>query len=64
MWLGHPELRFTFDHIACETISQVLTFVLFNSTLCKVLFLVCQFVKLLKLTTSILMQINVINLHV
>ncbi|WOH15809.1 hypothetical protein DCAR_0935355 [Daucus carota subsp. sativus] len=22
MWLGHPELRFTFDHIACETISQ------------------------------------------
>ncbi|KAL8157876.1 kinesin-like protein KIN-12C isoform X2 [Apium graveolens] len=22
VWLGHPELRFTFDHIACETISQ------------------------------------------
>ncbi|KAL6568110.1 Kinesin-like protein KIN-12C [Orobanche hederae] len=21
-WLGHPELKFTFDHIACETISQ------------------------------------------
>ncbi|KAJ4955937.1 hypothetical protein NE237_012720 [Protea cynaroides] len=21
-WLGHPETRFTFDHIACETISQ------------------------------------------
>lgn len=26
VWLGHPETRFTFDHIACETISQVLTF--------------------------------------
>lgn len=24
VWLGHPEARFTFDHIACETISQVL----------------------------------------
>jgi kinesin family protein 15 len=24
VWLGHPETRFTFDHIACETISQVL----------------------------------------
>lgn len=23
VWLGHPETRFTFDHIACETISQV-----------------------------------------
>ncbi|CAK9328894.1 unnamed protein product [Citrullus colocynthis] len=22
VWLGHPETRFTFDHIACETISQ------------------------------------------
>ncbi|XP_058209055.1 kinesin-like protein KIN-12C isoform X4 [Rhododendron vialii] len=22
VWLGHPEARFTFDHIACETISQ------------------------------------------
>ncbi|XP_059641625.1 kinesin-like protein KIN-12C [Cornus florida] len=22
LWLGHPETRFTFDHIACETISQ------------------------------------------
>ncbi|PIA37974.1 hypothetical protein AQUCO_02900076v1 [Aquilegia coerulea] len=21
-WLGHPETRFTFDHIACEMISQ------------------------------------------
>ncbi|KAJ9546330.1 hypothetical protein OSB04_018873 [Centaurea solstitialis] len=21
-WLGHPEVRFTFDHIVCETISQ------------------------------------------
>ncbi|KAF9619035.1 hypothetical protein IFM89_004379 [Coptis chinensis] len=21
-WIGHPETRFTFDHIACETISQ------------------------------------------
>ncbi|KAF6172213.1 hypothetical protein GIB67_024835 [Kingdonia uniflora] len=21
-WLGHPETRFTFDHIACETVSQ------------------------------------------
>ncbi|KAK3007108.1 hypothetical protein RJ639_016177, partial [Escallonia herrerae] len=21
-WLGHPEIRFTFDHIACEMISQ------------------------------------------
>lgn len=24
LWLGHPETRFTFDHIACEQISQVL----------------------------------------
>lgn len=24
VWLGHPEVRFTFDHIACEAISQVL----------------------------------------
>lgn len=23
VWLGHPETRFTFDHVACETISQV-----------------------------------------
>lgn len=23
VWLGHPETRFTFDHIACETLSQV-----------------------------------------
>ena len=22
-WLGHAESRFTFDHVACETISQV-----------------------------------------
>ncbi|GLT91456.1 hypothetical protein SLE2022_093420 [Rubroshorea leprosula] len=22
LWLGHPETRFTFDHVACETISQ------------------------------------------
>nr|KYP57727.1 Kinesin-like protein KIF15 [Cajanus cajan] len=22
VWLGHPETRFTFDHIACETLSQ------------------------------------------
>ncbi|KAK1281392.1 Kinesin-like protein KIN12B [Acorus gramineus] len=22
MWIGHPETRFTFDHVACETISQ------------------------------------------
>ncbi|KAG5632052.1 hypothetical protein H5410_003769 [Solanum commersonii] len=22
VWLGHPETRFTFDHVACETISQ------------------------------------------
>lgn len=22
VWLGHPEVRFTFDHIVCETISQ------------------------------------------
>ncbi|KAF2310329.1 hypothetical protein GH714_007829 [Hevea brasiliensis] len=22
VWLGHPETRFTFDHIACDTISQ------------------------------------------
>ncbi|XP_011100690.1 kinesin-like protein KIN-12C isoform X1 [Sesamum indicum] len=22
VWLGHPETRFTFDHIACESISQ------------------------------------------
>ena len=22
-WTGHPETRFTFDHVACETISQV-----------------------------------------
>ncbi|KAK4767541.1 hypothetical protein SAY86_015291 [Trapa natans] len=22
LWLGHPENRFTFDHVACETISQ------------------------------------------
>ncbi|XP_050216404.1 kinesin-like protein KIN-12C isoform X2 [Mercurialis annua] len=22
VWFGHPETRFTFDHIACETISQ------------------------------------------
>ncbi|MCL7048534.1 hypothetical protein MKW94_001253, partial [Papaver nudicaule] len=21
-WLGNPETRFTFDHVACETISQ------------------------------------------
>lgn len=24
IWLGHPETRFTFDNVACETISQVL----------------------------------------
>lgn len=35
VWLGHPETRFTFDHIACEKISQVqflplsLSFVMF-----------------------------------
>jgi hypothetical protein len=23
VWLGHPETRFTFDHIGCETLSQV-----------------------------------------
>lgn len=23
VWAGHPETRFTFDHIACETLSQV-----------------------------------------
>lgn len=23
VWVGHPETRFTFDHIACETLSQV-----------------------------------------
>lgn len=23
LWLGHPETRFTFDHIGCETLSQV-----------------------------------------
>ncbi|GJV31039.1 tRNA-splicing endonuclease subunit Sen2-1-like protein isoform X1 [Tanacetum coccineum] len=23
-WLGHPEVRFTFDHIVCETISQAM----------------------------------------
>jgi hypothetical protein len=22
-WTGHPETMFTFDHVACETISQV-----------------------------------------
>ncbi|KAJ8528906.1 hypothetical protein K7X08_030646 [Anisodus acutangulus] len=22
VWLGHPETRFTFDHVACQTISQ------------------------------------------
>jgi len=22
-WLGPPETRFTFDHVACETITQV-----------------------------------------
>ncbi|CAI9300907.1 unnamed protein product [Lactuca saligna] len=22
-WVGHPETRFTFDHVACETIDQV-----------------------------------------
>nr|TKR74326.1 phragmoplast orienting kinesin-1 isoform X1 [Populus alba] len=22
VWLGHPETRFTFDHVSCETISQ------------------------------------------
>ncbi|KAJ6324752.1 hypothetical protein OIU76_011946 [Salix suchowensis] len=22
LWLGHPETRFTFDHVSCETISQ------------------------------------------
>ncbi|EXB80276.1 Kinesin-like protein KIF15 [Morus notabilis] len=22
VWLGHPETRFTFDHVACDTISQ------------------------------------------
>jgi len=22
-WTGNPETRFTFDHVACETISQV-----------------------------------------
>ncbi|KAM3708012.1 hypothetical protein ACJW31_02G067300 [Castanea mollissima] len=27
VWLGHPETRFTFDHIACETISQENLFV-------------------------------------
>ncbi|GJR14355.1 kinesin-like protein KIN-12C [Tanacetum coccineum] len=25
-WLGHPEVRFTFDHIVCETISQEMLF--------------------------------------
>lgn len=25
VWLGHPETRFTFDHIGCETLSQVCT---------------------------------------
>jgi len=24
VWLGHPETRFTFDHVSCETISQVM----------------------------------------
>lgn len=24
VWLGHPEVKFTFDHIVSETISQVL----------------------------------------
>lgn len=28
--LGHPETRFTFDHIACETISQVLMLYLYK----------------------------------
>lgn len=23
VWQGHPETRFTFDHVACESISQV-----------------------------------------
>lgn len=22
-WIGQPEMRFTFDHVACETIDQV-----------------------------------------
>ena len=22
-WIGHPETRFTFDHVACETVDQV-----------------------------------------
>lgn len=22
-WVGHPEARFTFDHVACETVDQV-----------------------------------------
>lgn len=22
-WIGHPETRFTFDHVACESVEQV-----------------------------------------
>lgn len=22
-WIGQPETRFTFDHVACETVDQV-----------------------------------------
>lgn len=41
-WIGQPESRFTFDHVACETVDQVWivtslecamhTFVLFESS--------------------------------
>jgi kinesin family protein 15 len=30
-WIGHPETMFTFDHVACETISQVCS-VYYNSS--------------------------------
>lgn len=32
VWLGHPETRFTFDHVASETISQV-NLIYHNATL-------------------------------
>lgn len=26
VWIGQPEARFTFDHVACETVSQEVLF--------------------------------------
>lgn len=41
VWLGHPETRFTFDHVACETISQVLITLLPISTVLRSIMHLC-----------------------